>query len=139
MRKRWLVLSLVAIVLLAACGDDDDGGEAPGGAKENTGKVTLMSAGEPEETEAYQEIFDDLINAKTDYEVEVESVGDFEQQFQIRAEGGTLDLAAAPQPGAIAKLVDSGDLTSLEDLGMDINELNETLGESFVALGEYKG
>lgn len=140
MRKRWLVIPLVALVLFAACGDDDDdGGEATGGGKKNTGKVTLMSAGEPEETDAYQKIFDDLINSKVDYKVEVESVGDFEQQFQIRAEGGTLDLAAAPQPGAIAKLVDSGDLTSLEDLGMDIAALNDTLGESFVALGEYKG
>ena len=98
-----------------------------------------MSAGEPEETDAYQKIFDDLINSKTDYKVEVESVGDFEQQFQIHAEGGTLDVAAAPQPGAIPALVDKGSIVALEDLGFDIDELNDQLGESFVALGEYKG
>ena len=69
-----------------------------------------MSAGEPEEVAAYQTIFDDLINSETDYTAEVESVGDFEEQFQIRAEGGTLDLAAAPQPGAIRGLVESGSL-----------------------------
>ena len=65
--------------------------------------------------------------------------GNFEEQFQIRAEGGTLDVAAVPQPGAIPALVDSGSIVSLEDLGFDIDELNATLGESFVALGEYEG
>ncbi|MBA2281928.1 MAG: carbohydrate ABC transporter substrate-binding protein [Acidimicrobiia bacterium] len=98
-----------------------------------------MSAGEPEEVTAYQEIFDELINADADYAVEIESVADFAQQFQIRAEGGTLDVAAVPQPGAIPALVESGSIVSLEELGFDIEELNATLGESFVALGEYEG
>jgi alpha-glucoside transport system substrate-binding protein len=130
-------------LLAAACGgddDDDDGAAEPSeGQEENTGTVNLMSAGEPEEVDAYQEIFDDLINSETDYKVEIESVGDFEEQFQIRAEGGTLDVAAAPQPGAIPDLVDSGSIVALEDMGFDIDELNDTLGESFMALGEYKG
>ncbi|MGH9212818.1 MAG: ABC transporter substrate-binding protein [Acidimicrobiales bacterium] len=151
MRLRQLAAPFVVFsLILAACGDDDDddastdeggGTEEEGGADlgENTGTVNLMSAGEPEETDAYQVIFDDLINADADYSAEVESVGDFEQQFQIRAEAGTLDLAAVPQPGAIPGLVDAGSLVSLEDLGFDIQELNDLLGESFVALGEYQG
>ena len=107
--------------MLAACGDDDDecgdDGRRPATAAataaaassaSDTGTVNLMSAGEPEEVEAYQEIFDELINAEADYTVEIESVGDFEEQFQIRAEGGTLDVAAVPQPGAIPALVDVG-------------------------------
>ncbi|HKA85410.1 MAG TPA: ABC transporter substrate-binding protein [Acidimicrobiales bacterium] len=136
----------VAILFLAACGDDDDdgGGQAEGGdggseQGENTGTVNLMSAGEPEEVEAYQAIFDDLINSDADYTAEVESVGDFEEQFQIRAEGGTLDVAAVPQPGAIPDLVESGSLTSLEDLGMDVDALTDLVGESFMALGEVDG
>jgi alpha-glucoside transport system substrate-binding protein len=133
-------------LVLTACGDDDDGGgdatEGGGGAEgqlENTGSVNLMSAGEPEEVEAYQAIFDELINAEVDYTVEIESVPDFEEQFQIRAEGGTLDVAAVPQPGAIAALADAGDIVSLEDMGFNIDELNELLGESFVSLGEHNG
>jgi alpha-glucoside transport system substrate-binding protein len=141
--RRLLAVPVVALMLAAACGgdDDDDSGanEASGDQKENTGTVNLMSAGEPEEVDAYQEIFDDLINSETDYDVEIESVGDFEEQFQIRAEGGTLDVAAVPQPGAIPDLVDSGSIVALEDMGFDIDELNDTLGESFVSLGEYKG
>ena len=112
--------------------------EATGG-KKNTGKINLLSAGEPEETQAYQAIFDDLINSKTDYKAEVESSGTFEEQFQIRAKGGTLDVAAVPQPGGIPKLVDQGSIVSLEDMGFDIDALGKQLGESFVALGEYKG
>jgi alpha-glucoside transport system substrate-binding protein len=145
--RRLLAVPAVAILFLAACGDDDDdgGGQAEGTGDgggeqaENTGEVNLMSAGEPEEVEAYQTIFDDMINSEADYTAEVESVGDFEEQFQIRAEGGTLDLAAAPQPGAIAGLVESGSLTSLEDLGIDVDALTDLVGEGFMALGEVDG
>src|SRR5262245_65275567 len=140
--RRLLAVPAVALLLAAACGDDDDddgAAEPSEGQEENTGTVNLMSAGEPEEVDAYQEIFDDLINSETDYEVEIESVGDFEEQFQIRAEGGTLDVAAVPQPGAIPDLVESGSLTSLEDLGMDVDALTDLVGESFMALGEVDG
>jgi len=142
MRLRTLLIPFVALALVAAgCGDDDDdgGGGGDGGALENTGEVQLLSAGEPEETDAYQVIFDDMINSEVDYTVEVVPAGDFEQQFQIQAEGGTLDVAAVPQPGAIADLAQNGSIVSLEDLGFDIDELNDLLGESFVALGEYEG
>jgi len=140
MRHRWFAILLALLLILAACGDDDDDdGAATGDGGKNTGKVNLMSAGEPEEVEAYQKIFDDLINEDADYEVEIESVGSFEEQLQIRAEGGTLDVAAVPQPGAIPALVDSGSIVALEDVGFDIQELNDLFGESFVALGEYQG
>jgi alpha-glucoside transport system substrate-binding protein len=143
-----MAIAAAGVFLLAACGDDDDessGGSdttAEGGAEgqlPNTGTVNLMSAGEPEEVAAYQAIFDELINSETDYQVEIESVGSFEEQFQIRAEGGTLEVAAAPQPGSIPALVDAGSIVSLEDMGFDIDALNDLLGESFVALGEYEG
>jgi len=145
--RRWLFLLVALTLIAAACSSDSktsagsSGSSAGGqvGALKNTGKVNLMSAGEPEEVAAYQAIFDDLINSKSDYKAEVESVGNFEEQFQIRAEGGTLDLAAVPQPGAIPALVDKGSIVSLEDLGFDINELNTTLGKAFVDLGAYKG
>ena len=154
MRKRLMAIGLALVLVLAACGGDDSEDEATGGgggddtedtsggggeADENTGSVNLLSAGEPEEVEAYQEIFDELINADAEYEVEIEAAGNFEEQFQIRAEGGTLDVAAVPQPGAIADLAESGSIVALEDMGFDIEELNDLLGEDFVALGEYEG
>jgi alpha-glucoside transport system substrate-binding protein len=145
MRLRRLVIPLIALALVAgACGGDDDdsasgddsGGSASG---KNTGTVNLLSAGEPEEVDAYQKIFDEQINKDADYKVEIESSGDFEQQFQIRAQGGTLDVAAVPQPGSIGELADKGEIVSLEDLGFDIDDLNAKLGENFVALGEHNG
>ncbi len=148
MRFRRLLIPLFALALVAAaCGDDDDSGGGDGGdggddsseQAENTGSVELLSAGEPEETDAYQVIFDELITADADYDVEVISAADFAQQFQIQAEGGTLDVAAVPQPGAIADLAEAGDIVALEDMGFDIDELNGLLGESFMALGEVDG
>jgi alpha-glucoside transport system substrate-binding protein len=150
MRLRRLLVPLFALALVAgACGDDDDDGggdaspsgteEGGGGGGEDTGQVVLLSAVEPEEAEGVQAIFDDLINADAEYTAEVESAGNFEEQLQIRAEGGTLDLAAVPQPGAVVDLAADGSIVALEDLGFDIEELNELFGESFVALGEYEG
>jgi alpha-glucoside transport system substrate-binding protein len=134
---------MFALALLAgACGDDDeDGGDtgSDNGAEEDTGSVNLLSAVEPEEGEAVQAIFDELINSETDYEAEIEASGNFEEQLQIRAEGGTLDLAAVPQPGTVQELAADGSIVSLEDLGFDIDEINDTFGEAFVALGEYEG
>ena len=151
MRLRKLIVPLFVVALVAAgCGGDDDDDDATGETTdqtdgggielgEDTGTVNLMSAGEPNEVEAYQQIFDELINSETDYEVEIESVPGIAEQLQIRAEGGTLDVAAVPQPGAIAEFAAAGQIVSLEDLGFDIQELNDLLGEAFVALGEYEG
>jgi alpha-glucoside transport system substrate-binding protein len=151
MRLRRLAVPVLALALVAgACGGDDDDDDAAsddteqtdGGGVElgdDTGTVNLMSAGQPNEVEAYQQIFDDLIGSETDYDVEIEANDAIVEQVQIRAEGGTLDTAAVPQPGLVTDLAESGDIVALEDLGFDINELNDLLGEDFVALGEHEG
>jgi alpha-glucoside transport system substrate-binding protein len=143
---RWLVILLTLTLFAAACGGDDDdddtsaGGDGnASGQAENTGSVNVLSAAEPEEADAYNAIFDELINDGADYTAEVESSGSFEEQLQIRAEGGTLDVAAVPQPGGVIDLAEAGSIVALEDMGFDIDELNDTFGESFVALGEYDG
>ena len=41
-----------------------------------------------EEGEALQTLVDDQINPEVDYVVEIEASDEFEEQFQIRAEGG---------------------------------------------------
>jgi alpha-glucoside transport system substrate-binding protein len=139
---RRLLIPLFALALVAAaCGDDDDAGGdgGDGGGGSDSGRVVLLTAMEPEEVEAVQAIFDDMINADADYTAEVEAAGNFEEQLQIRAEGGTLDLAAVPQPGAVRQLAADGSIVALEDLGFDIGELEELFGEYFLSLGEYEG
>jgi alpha-glucoside transport system substrate-binding protein len=145
--SRLLAVPAVAILFLAACGDDDDdegadteeaGDGAEEGGGEDTGTVNVLNAMEPEEAEVVQGIVDELITADADYEVEIEASGAFEEDFQIRAEGGTLDIALLPQPGAVADAVDQG-AVSLEDMGFDIAELESTFGEYLFTLVEVDG
>src|SRR3954466_15877513 len=141
MRTRTMAAVVTVAALVAAgCGGSSSGGKNQGGKASNlTGSVSMMSAGESNETDAYQQIFNELINSKVKYKATVESVSDFEQQFQIRAKSGTLQVAAAPQPGALPKLADAGQILSLEDLGFNIDDLNSLVGKSFMDLGLYKG
>ena len=145
MKVRYLAVPVTMALALTACGGSSGGGTSAGPSSSGTagaklsGTITMMSAGEQNETDAYQKIFDDLVNSKVGYKAQVESVPDFEQQFQIRAKAGTLQIAAAPQPGALPALVDAGQIVSLEDLGFNIDELNNLVGKSFMDLGLYKG
>lgn len=134
MRKR--VIAVLAVTALVAVGCSSSSNKK---GNNLTGTISMMSAGESNETDAYQLIFNDLINSKVKYKASVESVSDFETQFQIRAKSGTLQVAAAPQPGALPKLADAGQIVSLEDLGFNIDTLNNLVGKSFMDLGLYKG
>src|SRR6266545_4356138 len=139
--RRLRVLSLLSIVLLigGACKANEDEGGATGAATEaNTGKVNVLGAGEPEEMTALQAIADDQITG-VDYTVEFESAGNFEQDIQVRGQGGTLDVILLPQPGALPGLVTSANAVSLEDMGYDIGELEATFGKPFMDLGLVDG
>jgi alpha-glucoside transport system substrate-binding protein len=136
-----LALLVAGVLVMAACSNDSSTTE-PGGSgtgEPNIGTVNVLSAGEPEEADAYQAIVDDLINADADYKSEIEFSGDFETQFQIRSEAGTLDVALLPQPGAVADQAASGNAVSLEDMGFDISQLEDLFGAYFLSLGEYNG
>jgi alpha-glucoside transport system substrate-binding protein len=139
--RRWFVLLLAFALVAAACGDDDDegGGDGGDGGGGLSGTIVLMSAGEQNEVAAYQQIFDELINANVDYKVEVEQVGTFEEQVKIRADAGTLEVAAVPQPGTVVQMAEEGKIVALEDLGVDVGALEELVGADFVALGEFDG
>jgi alpha-glucoside transport system substrate-binding protein len=136
-----LALLVAGVLVMAACSNDSSTTE-PGGSNSgaaNTGKVNVLAAVEPEEADALNGIFDEKINADADYTAEVEASGNFEQDVQIRAEGGTLDVILLPQPGSVPDLVATGNPVSLEDLGFNIDDLNATFGESFMAIGEVDG
>ena len=147
MRKRQIAAPFVVLtLLLAACGGDDDDSasksdkntESGGGGGDNTGKVNVLNAMEPEEADAIQPLLDDQYK-DADYDIELEASGEFEQQFQIRAEGGTLDVGLLPQPGAVAEQAKAGTIVSLEDLGFDIGQLEQTFGKPFMDIGVVDG
>jgi alpha-glucoside transport system substrate-binding protein len=130
---------MAGLLVVAGCASDDDDDDAEGGGGENTGTVNILSALEPEEADVLNAIIDDLIEPEVDYTAEVEASADFEQQLQIRAEGGTLDIALLPQPGAVAAQVERETILSFESLGFDAAELEELFGEYMVSLVEVDG
>ena len=139
MRKfRMLAVPVVIVMIAAGCAkkseDTTDSGQAA-----NKGPVNVLNALEPEENAVLQGIADAQINGKVDYEVTFEQSGDFEQQVQIRAEGGTLDVILLPQPGAVQAQAAGGKAVSLEDMGFDVGALEDTFGTYFLSLGEYNG
>ena len=141
------LMPLVIVLLIAgACSSDDDGGSggntgATGGGATgvlpDTGTVNVMNAMEPEEVTAIQAIVDENIDA--DYTVELEADPDFEANLPIRAEGGTLDVALVPQPGAVQGMAADGSIVSLEDMGFDIDALSALFGDYYLSLGEVDG
>ncbi|MEO8422783.1 MAG: ABC transporter substrate-binding protein [Actinomycetota bacterium] len=148
--RRFRKLALLAVVLLIAAGcsnNDDNAGEGSGptgasaatGGGENTGTVNVLSALDPKEQGPMQAVLDDLINVDADYAAEIEADANFEQDVQIRAQAGTLDIILLPQPGAVLEQAKSGNAVSLEDMGFNIDDLNATFGEYFMSLGEYNG
>jgi alpha-glucoside transport system substrate-binding protein len=142
-RSRLLLLPLALLFVLASCGsdDNDDNNAAGGGGGKDTGKVSILTAMEPEESDALQGVVDEALDKDgVEYKAEFEASADFEEQAKIRVEGGNPpDLAMYPQPGAVQELGKSGDAIALEDLGFDIDELNDLFGEYFMSLGEYEG
>lgn len=143
MRLRISALALILLLVAAACAADEDGGGGAGnGAEEeaNTGSVTVFNAMEPAEADALQGIVDERITSETDYTVELEASADFEEQAQIRIEGGNPnDIMMFPQPGTVLELAESGDAIALEDLGFDVGALEEQFGEYLLSLTEFEG
>jgi len=138
MRKfRMLAVPVVIVMIAAACtkkAENNDNGQAA-----NKGTVNVLNALEPAENKVLQSITDDLITPEVDYKTEFEVADDIAQQIQIRSEGGTLDVVLVPQPGAVVQQATDGNAVSLEDMGFDMSQLEETFGAYFLSLGEYNG
>jgi alpha-glucoside transport system substrate-binding protein len=143
MRRIQLVAPFVVLLLIAgACtrNDNDEANPSAGSpAGENTGSVNVLAAVEPEEADAIQGIADEQVNPNVDYDVEFEAAGNFEQDVQVRGQAGTLDLIMLPQVGTIPTLVTSANAVSLEDMGFDIPQLEDTFGKPFMDLGVVDG
>jgi alpha-glucoside transport system substrate-binding protein len=141
---RALIVPVVALTLLAACGSDDDndnaGGQTNTTVTEATGTVTVFNAMEPEEVKALQKVTDDLINSKVKYKATIEGSSQFEEQIKIRVEGGNPpEIAMYPQPGTVVELAKQGKILALEDLGFNAADLERTFGKYFMELGAYNG
>lgn len=117
-------LLIVAAMLLSACG----GGAAPAadeGPGEDTGTVFILGAFRGTEQEAFESVIAAFEEANPDIDVIYSGTGEFETLITVRVEAGDPpDIAAFPQPGAVAKFAEEGQLVPLWDEALAIYDEN---------------
>lgn len=170
MKRWLAMLAVGALLLAACGGDDDGGGDDTteetadagdeatddggdeatddGGAADDSGdapdlsgtSVSVFGAPTSVEADAMNEVIQEYFNDVTGANAVYEGSDSFEEQVQIRVEGGNPpDVALYPQPGAVIAQAEAGNAISLEELGFDIAELEERFGSYLLSLGEYEG
>jgi alpha-glucoside transport system substrate-binding protein len=152
MFKKIALLSVAAILvlLLAACQPSDDGAAAAESEVDYTDNpytdgqdlsgttVNIFGAFVDEDARRFNASMVPFEEA-TGIDVVYEGSGDFETLITVRAEGGDPpDIAAFPQPGLAADLVDGGLIFDVgEWLGMDY--LQEQYNDAWLDLAEIGG
>jgi alpha-glucoside transport system substrate-binding protein len=133
MRKRWaalLVVGLLAAGIATACGGDDDGG----GTAEGTGEITIFSLWGGAEEEAFKKVLTQFTQ-DTGIRTKYEAQRDFLPVIRTRlAADNPPMMAIIPRPGFVAELARDDVLISLEDLGLDPDEINENYSETWTNL-----
>ena len=136
LRLAALMLALVLATAAAACGGDDGGG---GETEEGTGTVTVLSLWGGGEQEAFQQVLD-AFTEETGIQTRYESARDFLPVIRSRLAAGNPPMVAIiPRPGIVEDLAQEGSLVSLEDLGVDVDAVNENYGEAWTNLTTVDG
>jgi alpha-glucoside transport system substrate-binding protein len=133
-RTRLLPIAALAALVLAlgACGGDD------GGTAEGDGQVTIFSLWGGSEQEAFQKVLDQFTE-DTGIETKYEAARDFLPVIRTRlAADNPPEVAILPRPGFVAELARDDALISLEDLGLDVDEINENYGETWTNLATFE-
>jgi alpha-glucoside transport system substrate-binding protein len=163
---RWTAVMASAALLLAACGNDTDTdtdtdaadteATEPGDTEETDPdaetdpdgeaadfsgtSVSVFGAPTSIEANAINAVIEEFVNEPTGMDAFYEGSDSFEEQILIRVEGGNPpDVGLFPQPGAVIRQAEEGQIISLETLGFDIDELRDTFGDYLIGLGEYDG
>jgi alpha-glucoside transport system substrate-binding protein len=154
--KRWAAALTAAALVLTACGGDGNGttdepadngdttedtGDGDGEAADLSGtEVSIFGAPTSIEGDAINAVIQEYFNEPTGANATYEGSDGFEQEVQIRVDGGNPpDIAIYPQPGAVIDQAERGNAISLESMGFDIAELEERFGDYLLSLGEYEG
>ena len=114
----------------------EGGAEGGGATAEAVGAdFTLFGAPTGIEGEAMNG-FIDVYHEATESSIAFTGSDDFEAQLRIRVEGGDPPAVAfTPQPGSICEFANQGALTSLEDMGFDIAEMEANHSKFWMDLG----
>jgi alpha-glucoside transport system substrate-binding protein len=133
MNRKWMLpaAALAAFaLLLGACGGDDGGG----GTAEGDGSLTVFSLWGGSEQEAFQKVLDQFTE-DTGIETTYESARDFLPVIRTRlAADNPPEVAIIPRPGVVADLARDDALISLEDLGLDPDEINANYSDTWTSL-----
>jgi alpha-glucoside transport system substrate-binding protein len=133
MKRRWLlpVALLAALTLalaLSACGGGD------GETAEGDGTITILSLWGGSEQEAFKKVLDQFTQ-DTGIETKYESARDFLPVIRTRlAADNPPEVAIIPRPGVVAELARDDALISLEDLGLDPEEINGNYSDTWTSL-----
>ena len=129
MKKPLLMCFLLLTLILGACGG--------GGVEGETVSITGALIGEDQN--GFRENIK-AIEEATGIIVTYQGSDNFEQEIQIQMESGdTPDISLFPQPGGVVDAAQRGMLTSLEDLGIDLEEYKSNFSPYLVSLGTVDG
>lgn len=135
--SRRLMLPVIALAALAlalgACGGDGGGGTEAG-----DGQITIFSLWGGSEQEAFQKVLDKFTQ-DTGIETKYESARDFLPVIRTRlAADNPPEVAILPRPGFVDELARDEALIPLEDLGLDVEAINQNYGETWVDLATFE-
>jgi alpha-glucoside transport system substrate-binding protein len=137
MKRRWFipiaVLAAMALTL-GACGGDDGGG----GTEEGDGEVTIFSLWGGSEEEAFKKVLAQFTQ-DTGIQTKYEAARDFLPVIRTRLNAGNPpEVGILPRPGFVDELARDDALIPLEDLGLDVDTINENYGETWVDLATFE-
>jgi alpha-glucoside transport system substrate-binding protein len=128
-----LVLAVALAISAAACGGGD------GGSEEGTGTVSVLSLWGGSEQEAFQKVLTQF-TADTGIKTKYETARDFLPVVRSRLAAGNPPMVAIiPRPGIVRDLANEGSLISLDDLGLDADQINQNYSEAWTNLTTVDG
>jgi alpha-glucoside transport system substrate-binding protein len=136
MKRRWFIPAAVLAAMalaLGACGGDDDGGT-----EEGDGQVTIFSLWTGSEEEAFKKVLTQFTE-ETGIETKYEAARDFLPVIRTRLNAGNPpEVGILPRPGFVDELARDDALIPLEDLGLDVDAINENYGDTWIDLATFE-
>ena len=129
--KKWLLSTLAVLVifvlLVSACQPQETATPETVEAGEDTGKIFILGAFRGSEETAFNEVVKVFEEQNPDIDVIYSGTAEFETLITVRVEAGDPpDIAAFPQPGAVAKLAREGHLVPLWDEALAVYDAQYT-------------
>src|ERR671910_43558 len=136
MKRRWFIPAavLAAMALALGAGGGDDGG----GTEEGDGEVTIFSLWTGSEEEAFKKVLTQFTE-ETGIETKYEAARDFLPVIRTRLNAGNPpEVGILPRPGFVDELARDEALIPLEDLGLDVDAINENYGDTWIDLATFE-